>query len=172
MYAYPEWCNVLLCSRVRYALVLLRAQSCVFKKNTMEIKNVFVCDFIDFCDSPSCLTSSQKYIPRVKDVSSLDALHVNSARRKLWHTAEPEFHSGSDKSTGQWNSFYTSLSFVWTESAATPGNDEPIHQYGKYQPQSKLPELQKTRPPTFSHTDKPLEADDWLRDMERKLIIA
>ena len=24
----------------------------------------------------------------------------------------------------------------------------------------------------FSHTDKPLEADDWLRDMERKLNIA
>ena len=43
---------------------------------------------------------------------------------------------------------------------------------GQYQPQSKLSELQKTRPPTFSHTDKPLEADDWLRDMERKLIIA
>ena len=43
---------------------------------------------------------------------------------------------------------------------------------GQYQPQSKLSELQKTRPPTFSHTDKPLEAEDWLRDMERKLIIA
>ena len=43
---------------------------------------------------------------------------------------------------------------------------------GQYQQQSKLSELQKTRPPTFSHTDKPLEADDWLRDMERKLIIA
>ena len=43
---------------------------------------------------------------------------------------------------------------------------------GQYQQQSKLSELQKTRPPTFSHTDKPLEADDWLRDLERKLIIA
>ena len=41
-----------------------------------------------------------------------------------------------------------------------------------YQQHSKLSELQKTRPPTFSHTDKPLEADDWLRDIERKLIIA
>ena len=44
--------------------------------------------------------------------------------------------------------------------------------HGQYQQQSKLSELQKTRPPTFSHTDKPLEAEDWLRDMERKLIIA
>ena len=44
--------------------------------------------------------------------------------------------------------------------------------HGQYQQQSKLSELQKMRPPTFSHTDKPLEADDWLRDMERKLIIA
>ena len=43
---------------------------------------------------------------------------------------------------------------------------------GQYQQQSKLSELQKTHPPTFSHTDTPLEADDWLRDMERKLIIA
>ena len=41
-----------------------------------------------------------------------------------------------------------------------------------YQPHSKLSELQKTRPSTFSHTDRPLEADDWLRDIERKLIIA
>ena len=31
---------------------------------------------------------------------------------------------------------------------------------GQYQPQSKLSELQKTRPLTFSHTDKPLEAED------------
>ena len=44
--------------------------------------------------------------------------------------------------------------------------------HGLYKQQSKLSELQKTHPPTFSHTDKPLEADDWLRDMERKLIIA
>ena len=43
---------------------------------------------------------------------------------------------------------------------------------GQYQQQSKLSELQKTRPQMFSHTDKPLEAEDWLRDMERKLIIA
>ena len=41
-----------------------------------------------------------------------------------------------------------------------------------YQPHSKLSELQKTRPSTFAHTDSPLEADDWLRDIERKLIIA
>ena len=41
-----------------------------------------------------------------------------------------------------------------------------------YQQHSKLSELQKTRPPTFSHIDRPLEADDWLRDIERKLIIA
>src|SRR3954464_4547732 len=44
--------------------------------------------------------------------------------------------------------------------------------HGQYQQNSKLSELQKTRPPTFSHTDKPLEAEDRLRDMERKLIIA
>ena len=31
---------------------------------------------------------------------------------------------------------------------------------GQYQQHSRLSELQKTRPPTFSHTDKPLEAED------------
>ena len=41
--------------------------------------------------------------------------------------------------------------------------------HGQYQQHSKLSELQKTRPQTFSHTDKPLEAEDWLRDMERKI---
>ena len=41
-----------------------------------------------------------------------------------------------------------------------------------YQHNSKLSEFQKTRPTTFSHTDKPLEADDWLRHIERKLIVA
>lgn len=41
-----------------------------------------------------------------------------------------------------------------------------------YQPHSKLSELHKTRPSTFAHTDRPLEADDWLRDIERKLVIA
>ncbi|MGI4385982.1 hypothetical protein ACR2V3_27165, partial [Klebsiella pneumoniae] len=35
-----------------------------------------------------------------------------------------------------------------------------------YQPHSKLSELQKTRPSTFAHTDRPLEADDWLREIE------
>src|SRR3954471_16706131 len=44
--------------------------------------------------------------------------------------------------------------------------------HGQYPQHSKLSELQKTRPPTFSHTDKPLEAEDWLRDVERKLNIA
>ena len=34
--------------------------------------------------------------------------------------------------------------------------------HGQYQQKSKLSELLRTRPPTFSHTDKPLEADDWL----------
>src|SRR3954463_3793887 len=42
--------------------------------------------------------------------------------------------------------------------------------HGQYPQHSKLSELQKTRPPTFSHTDKPLEAEEWLRDMERKLL--
>ena len=112
----------------------------------------------------------------MKDVSSLDALHAKSAQRKLWHTTKPQFHSGTDKSTGSETAF-TQVCRLYEQSQQQ--HQEMMNQFinmgsnrGQYQQQSKLSELQKMRPPTFSHTNKPLEADDWLRDMERKLIIA
>ena len=37
---------------------------------------------------------------------------------------------------------------------------------------SKLQDFQRTRPPQFSQATNPLEADDWLRTMEKKLEIA
>ncbi|XP_073354025.1 uncharacterized protein [Aegilops tauschii subsp. strangulata] len=37
---------------------------------------------------------------------------------------------------------------------------------------SKLSNFQQTKPPSFSHTTDPLDADDWLRTIERKLEIA
>ena len=37
--------------------------------------------------------------------------------------------------------------------------------HGQYQQHSKLSELQKTRPQTFSHTDKPLEASPRLQEV-------
>ena len=37
---------------------------------------------------------------------------------------------------------------------------------------SKLQDFQRTQPPTFSQATNPLEADDWLRTMEKKLGIA
>jgi hypothetical protein len=43
---------------------------------------------------------------------------------------------------------------------------------GQNQHRSKLSELQRTNPTVFSHMNKPLDADDWLRDMETKLVIA
>ena len=39
-------------------------------------------------------------------------------------------------------------------------------------PIGKRSEFMKGHPPIFSHTNKPLEADDWLRAMERQLDIA
>ena len=39
-------------------------------------------------------------------------------------------------------------------------------------PIDKRGEFMKGNPPTFSHTSKPLEADDWLRAVERQLDIA
>ena len=37
-----------------------------FQKLPWSLKMCFVCDFIDFCDSPSCLTSSQNISPEWK----------------------------------------------------------------------------------------------------------
>ena len=34
---------------------------------------------------------------------------------------------------------------------------------------SRWSDFQKTHPPTFSGSSQPLDADDWLRDVERKL---
>ena len=39
-------------------------------------------------------------------------------------------------------------------------------------PIDKHGEFMKGHPPTFSHTSEPLEADDWLRAVERQLDIA
>ena len=39
-------------------------------------------------------------------------------------------------------------------------------------PIDKHGEFMKKHPPTFSHTSEPLEADDWLKAMERQLDIA
>jgi hypothetical protein len=37
------------------------------------------------------------------------------------------------------------------------------------QPRDKLGEFQRTKPPTFSHSIKPMDADDWFKTIEKKL---
>jgi hypothetical protein len=37
------------------------------------------------------------------------------------------------------------------------------------QPGDKLGEFQRTKPPTFSHSIEPMDADDWLKTIEKKL---
>jgi hypothetical protein len=37
------------------------------------------------------------------------------------------------------------------------------------QPRDKLEEFQRTKPPTFSHLVEPMDADDWLKTIEKKL---
>jgi hypothetical protein len=37
------------------------------------------------------------------------------------------------------------------------------------QPRGKLGEFQRTKPPTFSHSVKPMDTDDWLKTIEKKL---
>jgi hypothetical protein len=36
------------------------------------------------------------------------------------------------------------------------------------QPRDKLGEFQRTKPPTFSHSVEPMDADDWLKTIEEK----
>ena len=45
-------------------------------------------------------------------------------------------------------------------------------QGGGHQPRGGLAEFLRTQPPTFSRSEDPLDADDWLRLIERKLRIA
>jgi hypothetical protein len=37
------------------------------------------------------------------------------------------------------------------------------------QPRDKLGEFQRIKPPTFSHSVEPMDADDWLKTIEKKL---
>jgi hypothetical protein len=37
------------------------------------------------------------------------------------------------------------------------------------QPHDKLGEFQRTKPPTFSHSVEPMDVDDWLKTIEKKL---
>ena len=45
-------------------------------------------------------------------------------------------------------------------------------QGSEHQPRGGLAELLRTQPPTFSKSEDPLDADDWLRLVERKLSVA
>jgi hypothetical protein len=36
-------------------------------------------------------------------------------------------------------------------------------------PRDKLGDFQRTKPPTFSHSVEPMDADDWLKTVEKKL---
>jgi hypothetical protein len=40
------------------------------------------------------------------------------------------------------------------------------------QPRDKLGEFQRTKPLTFSHSVEPMDADDWLKTVEKKLQVA
>ena len=58
----------------------------------------------------------------------------------------------------------TQLLQIITQSVLNnPHQASPIDKHG---------EFMKGHPPTFSHTSEPLEADDWLRAVERQLDIA
>nr|ABA98437.1 retrotransposon protein, putative, Ty3-gypsy subclass [Oryza sativa Japonica Group] len=47
--------------------------------------------------------------------------------------------------------------------------EQQHQQFGPPPPQSKLPEFLRVRPPTFSSTTNPMEANDWIHAIEKKL---
>jgi hypothetical protein len=43
------------------------------------------------------------------------------------------------------------------------------HQAPPPPPRDRLGDIQRTKPPTFSHSVEPMDADDWLKSVEKKL---
>lgn len=48
----------------------------------------------------------------------------------------------------------------------------PARKTGGHRAQGGLAEFQRTNPPVFSSSEDPMEAEDWLRNIEKKLLIA
>jgi hypothetical protein len=40
---------------------------------------------------------------------------------------------------------------------------------GSLSPRDRLGDFQRTKPPTFSHAVEPMDADDWIKSVEKKL---
>ena len=51
-------------------------------------------------------------------------------------------------------------------------NPSAISLAPQQQPREKLGEFQRTKPPTFSYVVEPMDADDWLKVIEKKLSVA
>jgi hypothetical protein len=55
------------------------------------------------------------------------------------------------------------------QTMVTMQNAQGNHPTPQPQPWDKLGEFQRTKPPTFLHSVEPLDADDWLMTIEKKL---
>ena len=62
-----------------------------------------------------------------------------------------------------------SLEAMQQQNAQNAQNAQNQHQAP---PRDKLGEFQRTKPPTFSHTVDPLDADDWFNTVTKKLAVA
>ena len=69
--------------------------------------------------------------PDWKNVSPLDSLYAQSARRGLRNTDQQQFHSGSVQPTGQQSGTISSMPSLRAKPATAPRDDESCHQYGK-----------------------------------------
>jgi hypothetical protein len=57
------------------------------------------------------------------------------------------------------------------QTMANMQNAQGNHVVQQQQLQDKLGEFQRTKPPTFSHSVDPMDVDDWLRMIDKKLQI-
>ena len=64
------------------------------------------------------------------------------------------------------NRFLEALAHNTSPAPAATGGGGNHRQHGG------LADFQRTNPPTFAGTEDPMEAEDWLRDIEKKLAIA
>jgi hypothetical protein len=55
------------------------------------------------------------------------------------------------------------------QSMANMQQSQGQHPAPQPQQHEKLREFQRTKPPTFSHLVEPMDVDDWLKTIEKKL---
>ena len=103
---------------------------CVSLKTLRSFKFVAFARFLFLCHTVFLMGFANN-TPDWKNVSPVDSLHAQSARRGLRDTDQQQFHSGSVQPTRQRSSLVSGMPSLRTKPATAPRDDDPRHQYGK-----------------------------------------